>query len=185
MEKEFLGLLSLVKRDGINLFIEALKQSDFFTAPASTRFHGSYEGGLVEHSLNVYKLFFDKVKSFQLDLPEESIILCSLLHDVCKIGLYKKAGNSYIYDKDVIKLGHAKRSLARISRYIELTPREENIIRYHMGFFATEVLPYAQEYHSKEYMDAQNKDPAVMLFHHADNEENHFMGKKEGMKHDK
>ncbi len=180
MEKEFLGLLSMVKRDGMYRFIEVLKNSDFFTAPASTKFHGSYEGGLVEHSLNVYGLFLDKVKDFKLDLPEESIILCGLLHDVCKIGIYSKTSdNSYVYDRDIIKLGHAKRSLAMIQQYIELTPREENIIRYHMGFFATEIISYAQEYDSKEYMDAQNKDPAVMLFHHADNEENHFMGKKE------
>ena len=175
-KNEFIELLNKVDRVGVKELISWLNRTDFFTAPASTKWHGSYEGGLVEHSLNVFKLFQDKVIKYKLDLPDESIILCSLLHDICKAGLYKKAGESYTYNKELIKLGHAKRSLEIIRKFIELTPREENIIKYHMGFFATEVISYAQEYHSKEYMDAQNKDPAVMLFHHADNEETHLIG---------
>lgn len=175
---EFLKSLSEVKRTGIKELIEYLESSDFFTAPASTRFHGSYEGGLVEHSWKVFILFEDAIKSYQINLPDESIILCGLLHDVCKIGLYSKVRDSYLYNSSVIKEGHAKRSLAIISKYVELTPREEKIIRYHMGFFATAIIPYAMEYTCSEYITAQNEDPAVMLFHHADNEETHIIKKE-------
>ncbi|MEG0592666.1 MAG: hydrolase, partial [Coprobacillus sp.] len=87
-----------IKREGSDKLLEYLisPKCDFFEAPASTRFHGSYDGGLVEHSLNVYDclkdyLSRDTVKNkYGLSYSEESIAIVALLHDMCKIDCYKK-----------------------------------------------------------------------------------------------
>ena len=91
MKEEFLELLKKVKREGIEDLINFLEKSDFFKAPASTRFHGDYEQGLVEHSLDVYKILKHKVENCikPIDIPEESIIIIGLLHDICKTNFYK------------------------------------------------------------------------------------------------
>ena len=91
MKEQFLELLKTVKREGIDELIKFLEKSDFFKAPASTRFHGSREGGLVEHSLKVYEILKHKVKNNieKMDIPEESIIIIALLHDICKTNFYK------------------------------------------------------------------------------------------------
>ena len=75
MKEEFLKLLRQVKREGIEDLINFLEKSDFFTAPASTRFHGNHEGGLVEHSMKVYEILKHKVENCVIDIniPEESI----------------------------------------------------------------------------------------------------------------
>ena len=89
MKEEFLKLLRQVKRDGIEDVINFLEKSDFFIAPASTRFHGDHEGGLVEHSLKVYEILKHKVEHciMNIDIPEESIIIIGLLHDMGKSSL--------------------------------------------------------------------------------------------------
>ena len=68
MKEEFLALLRSVDREGMDELINFIEKSDFFKAPASTRFHGSYEGGLLEHSLNVYKLLCEKVKNCPIEI---------------------------------------------------------------------------------------------------------------------
>ena len=91
MKEEFLNILMQVKRERIGELINFLEKSDFFKAPASTRFHGDYEGGLVEHSLKVYEILKHKVENCitEIDIPEESIIIIGLLHDICKTNFYK------------------------------------------------------------------------------------------------
>ena len=91
MKEEFLELLRKVKREGIDDLIAFLEKSDFFKAPASTRFHGNFEGGLVEHSLKVYEILKHKVENNikGITIPEESIIIIGLLHDICKTNFYK------------------------------------------------------------------------------------------------
>ena len=91
MKEEFLKLLRNTKRDGIENLIEFIEKSDFFKAPASTRFHGNYEGGLLEHSMKVYEILKDKVKNscIEVEVPEESLIIIALLHDICKANFYK------------------------------------------------------------------------------------------------
>ncbi len=81
-----------IKREGADALLAWLKTSDFFTAPASTRFHGSYEGGLLEHSLNVYDCLRWEVEWADLadKYSPETIAIVSLLHDVCKIDFYTK-----------------------------------------------------------------------------------------------
>ena len=147
-----------ITRDGADKLLEYLSSpaSDFFTAPASARFHSSYEGGLVEHSLNVYEcldsyLKSDRVKeSFGFEYTDESIAIVALLHDLCKINVYKKGFrnvkdekgtwqrvDTFEYD-DKMPYGHGEKSVYMITAYMKLTREEAFAIRYHMGYSSTE-----------------------------------------------
>ena len=148
MKEQFLELLKTVNREGINELINFLEKSDFFTAPASTRFHGNHEGGLVEHSLKVYEILKHKVQNNikGITIADESIIIIALLHDICKTNFYKidyrNAKNSlgvwekvpYYTVEDTIPYGHGEKSVMMITEYIKLTPEEKYAIRWHMGY---------------------------------------------------
>ena len=129
---------------------------DFFTAPASARFHSSYEGGLVDHSVNVYDCLTSYLNSPRtVDIigtkySDESIAIVSLLHDLCKIDVYKKGFrnvkdekgtwqrvDTFEYD-DRMPYGHGEKSVYIISGYMRLTREEAFAIRYHMGYSSTE-----------------------------------------------
>lgn len=145
-----------IKREGADKLLEYLLSSDFFTAPASSRFHSAYEGGLVEHSLNVYDClvsYLDTVRAketFGFSYTDESIAIVSLLHDLCKVGVYKKGFrnvkdekgtwqrvDTFEYD-DKLPYGHGEKSVYIISGYMRLTREEAFAIRYHMGYSSTE-----------------------------------------------
>lgn len=148
MKEEFLELLRTVKREGIEELIQFLEKSDFFKAPASTRFHGNYEGGLVEHSMKVYEILKHKGENNikGITIPEESIIIIGLLHDICKTNFYKidyrNAKNALgVWEKVpyytivyTIPYGHGEKSVMMITEYIKLTPEEKYSIRWHMGY---------------------------------------------------
>lgn len=148
-----------ITRPGSDKLLEFLlsKNSDFFDAPASTRYHLSYDGGLVEHSLNVYDclkdyLSRDRVKNtYQLSFSEESIAIVALLHDLCKINVYKKGMRNVkengqwiqvpTYEfEDKLPYGHGEKSVYMISGYMKLTREEAFAIRYHMGFSGEEPV---------------------------------------------
>ncbi len=148
---------SKITREGADKLLEYLlsPSSDFFTAPASARFHSSYEGGLLDHSLNVYDclvsyLASDRAKEFGFSYSDESIAIVSLLHDLCKVGIYKKGFrnvkdekgvwqrvDTFEYD-DQLPYGHGEKSVYIISGYMRLTREEAFAIRYHMGYSSTE-----------------------------------------------
>lgn len=94
-KETFCELLRSITREGamIDKLISKLESSDFFVAPASTKYHNSMEGGLVDHSLNVYYNLKSLVKNKHLEevIPEDSIIICGLLHDFSKMNLYEKS----------------------------------------------------------------------------------------------
>lgn len=90
VKTETLEILSDVDREGMVDLIEFLLKSDYFTAPASTKFHDSNVGGLSRHSLLVYNLFKQKMRMFDSNFSEDSIAICGLLHDLCKVNFYKK-----------------------------------------------------------------------------------------------
>lgn len=95
-----------IKREGAEVLLDWLKKSDFFTAPASTRYHGAYEGGLLEHSLNVYDSLLDELESMNMmgEYSKETVAIVSLLHDVCKIGLYvAEPKNRKTYEEEKVK----------------------------------------------------------------------------------
>ncbi len=147
-----------IKREGADKLLEYLmsEQSDFFTAPASTKFHGSHEGGLLEHSLNVYYCLKDYLARertrnvYKMNYSEESIALCALLHDICKTNFYtveyRNAKNAagewekvpYYAINDTLPYGHGEKSVYMISGYMRLTREEAFAIRYHMGFSGIE-----------------------------------------------
>ena len=145
---------SKIKRDGADKLLQFLmsEQSDFFTAPASTRFHGNYEGGLLEHSLNVYDCLCDilsrpRVKEqYGIEYSEESIAIAALLHDLCKVNFYKTSFRNqknpegrwesvpYYTIEDNLPYGHGEKSVYIVSGFMRLTREEAFAIRYHMGF---------------------------------------------------
>ncbi len=157
LKEEFLNIYNgNIKRDGADNFLNYLLKTDFFTAPASTRFHGSHEGGLLEHSLNVYHCLKDYLERdrtkqlYRMNYSEETIALCALLHDVCKVNFYKtdyrNAKNErgewekvpYYTIDDTLPYGHGEKSVYIISGFMRLTREEAFAIRYHMGFSGVE-----------------------------------------------
>ena len=148
---------SLIKREGADKLYDYLTSTgDFLTAPASTRFHLSYEGGLLEHSLNVYDCLKDylersRVKElYGMEYSDETIAIVALLHDVCKVGCYKKGTRNVknangvwesvpTYEfEDKLPYGHGEKSVYIISGYMKITREEAFAIRYHMGFSGTD-----------------------------------------------
>lgn len=153
-KEQFINLLRSTKRPGIENVIAALEKTDFYEAPASTTFHGNYPGGLLEHSLNVYKvacLLSEAMLKLKPEcaaqLPQESIIITALLHDICKANIYKTVKRNrknalgyweeyetYTVDYSELPLGHAEKSVIRLLRCgLELTNDELLAIRWHMG----------------------------------------------------
>ena len=181
MEEEFINLLRSTNREGIENLIDFLKKSDFFKAPASTRFHGCYENGLMEHSMKVYEILEHKVKTSikPIEISKESIIIIGLLHDICKTNFYKvdyrNAKNALgVWEKvpyytidDTIPYGHGEKSVMMITEYIKLTPEEKYAIRWHMGY--TEP----KEVYST-IGEAFKKYPIALLTHEADLEATYF-----------
>lgn len=181
-EKErFINLLKETNRDGIDKLIEFLEKSDFFTAPASTRFHGDYEHGLLEHSLKVYELFEQKIKNapIELKIGEDSVRIIALLHDICKTNFYtvsyRNSKNEYgVWEKvpyytvdDTIPYGHGEKSVMMISEFIKLTSEEKYAIRWHMGFTEAKEVYKTIEVAYKKY-------PVALLIHEADLEATYF-----------
>lgn len=129
---------------------------DFFTAPASTRYHGAYEGGLCEHSLNVYDCLVDQLsrprmkEKYGIHYSDESIAIAALLHDLCKINFYRTSFRNvkdetgrwqsvpYYTIEDTLPYGHGEKSVYIVSGYMKLTRDEAFAIRYHMGFSGPE-----------------------------------------------
>ena len=181
MEEKFIELLKSTNRDGMENLIEYIKKSDFFKAPASTRFHGSYERGLLEHSLKVYEILKEKVKTSPIEIktPADSIIIIALLHDICKSNYYKidyrNAKNSlgvwekvpYYTIEDTIPYGHGEKSVMMITEYIKLTPEEKYAIRWHMGYTEPKEL-------YSTIGEAYKKYPIALLTHEADLESTYF-----------
>lgn len=144
-KEQFLNLLKGISRPGTDRLIEWLEtKSDFFIAPASTMFHGNYEGALVEHSLNVYKLFKEKNERYDLGLSEDSVKIMALLHDLCKANFYKPSTRNKKIDgqwkqlpwydiDDSFPVGHGEKSVIMIQQFIRLSAEEMLGIRWHMG----------------------------------------------------
>ena len=139
-----------VKRPGSEKLLEWLSQSDFFIAPASTKYHSAFEGGLVQHSLNVYKLLKKRCAEYGIT-DGETIAICGLLHDICKANFYtisyRNAKNErgqwekvpYYTVDDQFPFGHGEKSVFVIERFMRLRENEAIAIRWHMGGFDDSV----------------------------------------------
>lgn len=178
-KEEFIKIFTEnIKREGANELLEWLKKTDFFTAPASTKFHSAVEGGLCYHSLNTYKRFKQNVENeckigFN-PVTDETIAIISLLHDVCKINTYKieyrnvKVNNEWVKQpyfsvSDTLPYGHGEKSVYMISGFMKLTREEALAINWHMGGFDNRVMGGSYSLSTAYY-----QFPLCVLFHIAD-----------------
>lgn len=146
----FVSLCNTINREGIDELMKWLEKNDFYTCPASSRFHGAYPGGLLEHSLNVY----DELKRLlsvypEIQVSEESVVIAALFHDLCKVNMYatekrnrKNAETNAweSYDAYTIKEkfcfgGHGSKSVFLAQHFIKLTSEEAVAINCHMSAF--------------------------------------------------
>ena len=144
-----------IHREGADKLLEYLDSpaSDFFTAPASTKFHNNVKGGLLQHSLNVYDClvsYFASERRTKLlgleDVSDETLAVVALLHDLCKVNVYKESTRNqkdasgvwrqvpYYEFKDELPYGHGEKSVYIITGFMRLSREEAFAIRYHMGF---------------------------------------------------
>ena len=188
MNKEaFIGILSETSRKGIDQVLAKLEELGFFVAPASSKFHLSCKGGLLEHSMNVYNgammIREQAVKTrpeLEEQLPLDSVAICTLLHDVCKTDIYKegilsrKNADGY-WEKYLgfqvdynagLPLGHGEKSVIMLLSWgLELKPEEMLAIRWHMTAWD---LPMQSPEHKESLNAAKAKTPLVSLVQLAD-----------------
>ncbi len=156
--EEFIEIFKTqIHREGAAPLLDYLEnKSDFFTAPASARYHGSYAGGLCEHSVNVYRCLVDYLarprvnELYGLEYSGETVAIAALLHDLCKIGCYKPGKRNvkgpdgkwsevptYTFE-DPLPYGHGEKSVYVANGFIRLSREEAMAIRWHMGFSGPE-----------------------------------------------
>ena len=149
-----------IKREGSDKLLEWLcsDRSDFFTAPASSKFHNAVVGGLCDHSLNVYDRAVELIEnenkkdnSLFKNISAESIAISTLLHDLCKVNYYQVSLRNvkvdgvweqvpyYTIDED-LPYGHGEKSVYMISGFMRLTREEALAINWHMGGFDKRVV---------------------------------------------
>lgn len=193
---EFINLLRSTNRENIENLISWLEnKSDFFTAPSSTIFHGDYEGGLCQHSLNVYKalkMFKENgmmltIKENEIEkIPEASLIISALLHDICKVNFYvpeikvfkDESTNTWkryqTYKcEDNFPIGHGEKSVIMIQNFIKLTGTEIVAIRWHMSFF--DPGSFISPYEKPALLKASDNCPLSVLLQLADYYASHLM----------
>ena len=132
--------ISQVTRPGAADLLAWLGTTDFFEAPASTRFHGAYPGGLVEHSLNVYYALLGQ--STIREYGGESIAVVALLHDVCKTGYYRRERDGKYSVKNQLPMGHGEKSVYLVMKFMDLTDEEFDSLgeyEYYIGTVAPKV----------------------------------------------
>jgi hypothetical protein len=187
LKKDFIETLTTTNRKGIDNVISKLEELGFFEAPASSRFHLSCKGGLAEHSMNVYEaavMLREQIirmrPELEAQLPLESIAIGALLHDVCKIDIYKEGilsrknedgywekyvGFSVDYNMG-LPLGHGEKSVIMLLSWgLELTPEEMLAIRWHMSAWD---MPMQSAEHKESFNAAKAKTPLVSLIQSAD-----------------
>ena len=155
LKEQFLAIVrNDIRRGGIDKLVKHLEESDFFEAPASTKYHGCYQGGLVQHCIDVYNALHDELAFIYGDnylavYSEESIAIVSLFHDLCKIGKYvvgtrnvkdpvtkqRHEEPTYFYNKEAFEMGHGPSSVFAVQKFIHLEDFEAQAILWHMGAY--------------------------------------------------
>lgn len=184
LRNQFIEFLRSTKREGMDNVIAFLCTSDFFTAPASTKYHSCHEGGLLEHSMNVYTQLKEKLSKTEIygTYSEDTIIISALLHDICKTNYYvAEPKNKKVYSEngskqdscgkfdwvshmgytvdDKAPLGHGEKSVIMLMPYIKLKKDELYAIRWHMGLSEENMQAVGQAF--KMY-------PLALALHEAD-----------------
>lgn len=164
LQDKYMRLLTNIDREGIGKLITFLLAEGINDCPASIKFHQNYRTGLIEHSIGVYDILCKEVKNHKLNTPHESIVLVSLLHDICKLDNYVVDDFSscgFTYNPGPVIKGHGDKSVSLVKTFMDLTEEEELAIRYHMGI-------YSGDYSWDEFGDAIKRYPLVYLAHVAD-----------------
>lgn len=169
------NLLEIVKED----FLKWLAENGFFTAPASTKYHGNYEGGLFDHSFMVMNLLVELSAANGLKWKRPaSPFLVGMFHDLCKIDQYRIDNSTpytvgeptqYEYNPNTMYKGHGDKSIILLSQFTTLTDEETACIRYHMGAFTEK-----EEW--RDYTHAVHAFPNVLWTHQADMLASHVVG---------
>ena len=175
MTERFIELYTkYIKRPSSEELMKWLQESDFFTAPASTRFHGCHPGGLCEHSVHVWEELVRLLKAYpEVKVSGETAAIVTLLHDLCKVGVYSielrnkkengiwKSVPTYVFDEEFSYGGHGSKSVYLVQKYMALTDEEAVAINCHMGF---------ADRPANDYMigGAFEKFPLAWLVHVAD-----------------
>ncbi len=180
IKAEFIEIFkSNIKRDGADKLLDYLENSsDFFTGPASGRRHSSFHGGLCFHSINVYKRLKKLViseygENYKAKVSDETIAICGLLHDICKVNTYttdyrnqkidgKWEQVPYFAYNNTLPYGHGEKSVYIISGFMKLTREEAMAINWHMGHSDP------RNQFSSDLNDAMYMYPLVTLMHVAD-----------------
>ena len=171
-KERFIEVASIITRPGIEDLMSYLERSDFYRAPASTRYHESYSGGLVDHSLKVYDQLKKLVEWYGLDVSEETIAIIALFHDLCKVDCYETSMRNvkdpqtgswhqepyYTFNEKRKFGGHGSKSVFIVQYYMKLTFEEATAINCHMGPNGTDFT----------CMDAYRDSPLSFLLHVAD-----------------
>ncbi|MGN1201229.1 MAG: HD domain-containing protein [Candidatus Caccovivens sp.] len=179
IKHEFLEIYYDIEREGSEELLKYLEKTDFFTAPASSKNHSNFEGGLCLHSINVYKRFVKLITSeygenWEEKISPESVAIIALLHDICKVNFYKQEMRNVKIDgewvqrpfykvEDTLPYGHGEKSVYMISGFMKLTREEAMAINWHMGAFDERVKnnPYMLK-------NVFGRYPIAFLFHLAD-----------------
>ena len=189
IKQEFISIYKeKIHREGSEKLLDYLiNKCDFFTAPASTRFHNCFEGGLAQHSLNVYYCLKDYLararvrEEYKLTCSDETAAIVSLLHDICKINTYVRDFRNVKNEQgqwekvptyrfeDKLPYGHGEKSVYMISGFMKLTREEAMAIRWHMGFSGNEE--------KNTVSNAMESYPLVLAVSTADMEASVFMEK--------
>lgn len=181
-KEEFISLFNAnITRNGAAELLAWMQTTDFFIAPASTRFHGACEAGLVMHSVNVFTVLQTRFGDSGENL--ESLAICGLLHDLCKANFYKagfrnvKDDETGVWNKvpsysvqDAFPYGHGEKSVYLIERFLRLKPAEAVAIRWHMGGFDDAVRGG-----SFTISDAWRNYPIAAMLHIADLEATYLL----------
>lgn len=147
-------------------FYDWICRSDFFIAPASSKYHLAYTGGLAQHSLNVYRLLKQKAQFFNIAVTESNLLIMGLCHDLAKVDIYKPTKEGGYEVEDAFPLGHAEKSISILQRFFvnpQLSDEVLLAIRFHMGQY--ENGNYSWE---RSFNQAKKLTPLVTLLHTAD-----------------
>lgn len=183
--ERFISICKAVDRQGMTELLQWLEDTDFYTCPASAKFHCAYAGGLLEHSLNVYDELKRLLSAYpEIKVSEDSVAITALFHDLCKVNFYvtekrnrkNEHGQWESYDACTIKEkfcfgGHGSKSVFLVQHFLQLTPEEAVAINSHMGSWDG----------NKDVGNAYEQFPLAWLVHVAD-EASTFIREKESSK---
>lgn len=184
--ERFNNYMELISREGKDVLIEKLNEWGYFTAPSSTKFHGSKVSGNLEHSLGVTDTLINFCRAQDnFEIPLQSLIICGLFHDLGKSNYFNKPtyipnvlksgkvsdSSPYEKNKDLLGIPHQVASIHMLSQCIELTEQETFAILFHNGLYT----PDGREINGKE-------QPLQLLLHWADMWESRFIGRNGAIK---